>query len=300
MRTLWDFTAPIIAFFLIFGLSTITPSQSFGAVTFGSGYGVSADVSTASDCPSYCTGDFDFDSSGGEYAGFASATSTFFGDSRAQAFYNQSEAYLPELKAFSSSTTGRGGSARAFGVQGFSYEGTESRQITIDFELDANVIDSASFGSERASASIGVLGVDPLNNGEEALNAIAAVDGPFYYGDFSTWYYENIGTQLGTDLLFVNSPSGLEQGQISFNVKPGDVFFVGASLNASSRTGTADAFNTFTSTFADPNVKSQLTIANAVSSVPEPTSLACLSIVTVGWAARRRRAGRSSFNAYIC
>jgi hypothetical protein len=282
MPTLPNFTAPIMAFLLTFGLATITPSQSFGAVTFGSGYGVSADVSTASDCPSFCTGDFDFDSSGGEYAGFASATSTVYGESRAQAFYNQSEAYLPELKAFSSSTAGRGGSAGAFGVQGFSYEGTESREITIDFELDANVLDSGSFGNERASASIGVLGLD-------ALNSIGSVDGPFYYGHFGTWYFENIGTQLGTDSLFVNSPNGSEQGSISFNVDPGDVFFVGASLNASSRTGTADAFNTFTSTFADPNVKSQLTIANAVSSVPEPTSLACLSIVTVSWAARRRR-----------
>lgn len=287
MRIRWNLSTPLMAFCVSIGLGTCISSLSYGAVTFGGGYGVSAGVSTASDCPSFCTGDFDFDSSGGEFSGFASATSTEYGVSRAQAFYNQSEAYLPELKAFSSSTAGQGGSASAFGVQGFAYEGTESKNLTIEFELDANVIDSGSYGSERTSASIGVLGVD-------ALNRIAPVDNPFYYGDFGTWYFENNGTQLGTDSLFVNTPNGSMSGSISFDVNPGDVFFVGASLNASSRTGTADAFNTFKSTFADPNVKSQLTIANPVAAVPEPSGLACLSIVTVGWATRRRRTGHTS------
>ncbi len=99
-------------------------------------------------------GDADFDSSGGEFSGFASASSTVYGVSQAQAFYSSSNSYLPELKAFSSSTAGRGGSASAFAVQGFAYEGTESAEITIEFELDANVIDSGSFGSESAGGAV--------------------------------------------------------------------------------------------------------------------------------------------------
>jgi len=92
-----------------------------------------------------------------------------------------------------------------------------------------------------------MLGLDFFDPGEP-------VNGPEYYSDFGTWYYENIGTQLGTDTAFVNVPNGTDTGSISFTVNPGDVFFVGASLSASSRTATADAFNTFTASFADPTV----------------------------------------------
>ncbi len=272
-------SAPILV--LAIALIALTPATSPAASTFG-GYGVSAGASTSSNCPSFCTGDFDFDSSGGEFSGFASATSMVYGEARAEAFYDKSNAYLPVLKAFSSSTSGRGGSASAFGVQGYTYEGTESRQIEIAFELDANVLDSNSFGSESASASIGILGVSGLFRSNPA-------EYPSYQSDFGTWYFENVGTQLGTESRFVNSPNGLAQGSVSFTVNPGDIFFVGATLSAISRTGTADAFNTFTAVFEDPAVISQLTIANPVAAIPEPTSLSGLSIVTIGWYARRRR-----------
>lgn len=287
MHILRKFSAPIMALTLSCGHHILAPSNSFGDVTFANGFGVSAGASTASDCPSFCTGDFDFDSGGGEGAGYASATSTAHGSSRARAYYSSTDSYLPELKAFSSSSAGKGGSASAFGVQGFLYEGTESGDITIEFELDASVFDSGSYGSESVAASIGVLGVNSI------MEPDAPINGPDYYSDFGTWYYENFGSQLGTDSLFVNTPNGSEIGSITFDVSPGDVFFVGASLQASSRTGTADAFNTFTSTFSDSSqaFASQLTVANAVAAVPEPASMAMLSVVAVSWTARRRRRG---------
>lgn len=253
-----------------------------------SGYGVSAGASTFSDCPSFCTGDSDFDSNGGEFASNASAISSVFGTSKARAYYNGSETYLPELKAFSSSTGGQGGSASAFGVQGYTYEGTESETITIEFVLDANVLDSGSFGSESTSASLGVLGASgPLSSSPE------------YFSDFGTWYFENLNDQLGNGSVAINTPNGSDSGSVSFIVEPGDIFFVGASIRASSRTGTADAFNTFTSSFINltdgsrSDVGSRLFVANPVSvSVPEPSSLAFLSAIICGFTARRRRSDR--------
>ena len=252
-----------MAFLVVGGMNSLTASKSIGQIA--SGFGVSAGVSTASDCPSFCTGDFDFDSDGGEYASFADAISTTYGLSKARAYYSGSEAYLPELKAYSSSTAGQGGSASAFGVQGYIYEGAGTETITINFALDANIFDSGTFGSESASASIGVLGLGLQNPNEP-------IDGPDFYSDFGTWYYENFGMQLGAESLFVDNSTtgGLDTGSISFDVDPGDVFFVGASMRASSRTGTADAFNTFTSTFSNPAIASQLTVANPVA-VPEPS-----------------------------
>ena len=281
MCTIKNFFTVAIGCTVIGGLNLFSSTDLAGQTTFADGFGVSANVSTASDCPSFCTGDFDFDSDGGELESFAGAISTLYGESRARAYYSSDEFYLPELKAFSSSSGGRGGSASAFGVQGFAYEGTETQNITIGFVLDANVIDSGTFGSESAGASLGVLGLDFFDPDQP-------IDGPDYFSDFGTWYFENIGTQLGTDSVFVNTPDGMDSGSVTFEVNPGDVFFVGASLSASSRTGLADASNTFTASFSDPVVASQLSIANPTA-VPEPTGLALLSMVAIGLIPRRRR-----------
>ena len=270
-----------MALFLIGSLNFLTATSSYAAITFASGFGVTAGADTFANCPSFCTGDSEFDSNGGPASSFASATSTRYGLSRAQAFYSSAKTYLPELKALSTSTAGQGGSASAFGVQGYAYEGTATTTLTIDFQLDANVFDSGTFGTESTSASIGVLGLS-------SVDPSMPVVGPVYYASFGTWYFENIGTRLGTDSLFVNTPNGSDTGSIMFTVNPGDVFFVGASLSASSRTGIADAFNTFTATFNNPTVASQLTIANATA-VPEPSSLILLSVATGCFAALRRR-----------
>lgn len=280
MRARRNSVALVIGCIVFSGVNMLSPDCVEGQVNFVGGFGLSASASTASDCPSFCTGDFDFDSDGGEFAGFASAISTKHGISRSRAYYNNSEFYLPELKAFSSSTGGRGGSATAFGVQGFAYNGTEEVDITIAFALDANVIDSGTFGAESVGASLGVLGLGSVVSGQP-------IQGPEFYTDFGTWYFENVGNQLGSDSVFVNSPNGTDTSSVTFSVEPGDVFFVGASLSASSRTGTADAFNTFTSTFTDSGIGSQLFIAN--TAVPEPAALTLFGLVAAGIASRRRR-----------
>ena len=260
-------------------INLMSPSVSTAQIE--SGFGVSASASTSSDCPSFCTGDFDGDSGGGEFASSTSAVSTLFGTSMSESNYNGSETFLPELRAFSSSTGGRGGSATAFGVQGYTFNGTATETVRIDFELDANVLDSGSFGDEVALGRLGVLGIS---------GTPGPFDRPEYFSDFATWFFENPGERLGDETLIINTPNGSESGFVQFNVGPGDSFFVGASLRASSRTGTADAFNTFTSSFSDPAVASQLSIANPVSvAVPEPSSFAFLSALIGGFAARRRR-----------
>ena len=261
-----------------------SPSIAAPQVEIDSGFGVSASAGTFSDCPSFCTGDFDGDSGGGERASSASAISTAFGTSMAQANYNGSETFLPELRAISSSTGGRGGSATAFGVQGYTFNGTETESIRIDLALDANVLDSGSFGDERVSASLGVLGfsgtADPL-------------DRPEYFSDFATWFFENPGDRLGNTGLVIDTPNGVESTFIEFDIAPGDIFFVGADLRASSRTGIADGFNTFTSSFADPAIASQLTVANPVAAVvPEPSAFVVLTALICGFTTRRRKSNR--------
>ncbi len=279
MRNLKSSTAFTMTLALICYLNFHSASQSFGQSLLPSGFGVSAGASTFSSCPSFCTGDADFDSDGGELASIANAISTTYGLSQASAYYAAPETYLPELKALSFSTSGQGGSASAFGVQGYTYDGTVSTTITIDFELDAEVLDSGTFGDESTSASLGVLGADSF---------VA----PLYFSDFGTWYFENLAEPLGNDSLFVDGDTagGVDNGSVSFSVDPGDSFFVGASLRASSRTGTADAFNTFTASFSDPAIASQLIVANPVAAaVPEPSSIALLSLFAASMITRRTK-----------
>ena len=80
-------------------INLMSPSVSTAQIE--SGFGVSASASTSSDCPSFCTGDFDGDSGGGEFASSTSAISTLFGTSMSESNYNGSETFLPELRAFS-------------------------------------------------------------------------------------------------------------------------------------------------------------------------------------------------------
>ena len=274
----------VLSMIMIGCMIAASPSIAAPQAEIDSGSGVSASAGTFSDCPSFCTGNFDGDSGGGEFASSASAVSTVFGTSMAQANYNGSETFLPELRAISSSTGGRGGSATAFGVQGYTYNGTETETIRIDLALDANVLDSGSFGEERVSASLGVLGFSGTDGYFER---------PEYFSDFSTWFFENPSEMLGNAGLSITTPNGSESGFIQFNVGPGDSFFVGASLRASSRTGIADGFNTFTSSFSDPAVASQLTVANPVAAaVPEPSAFVVLTALICGFTTRRRKSNR--------
>lgn len=61
------------------------------------GYGAYASTSTASSCPSYCTGDFQYDSDGGQYSTVANSSENTYATTRAFASITTGN-YLPTLR----------------------------------------------------------------------------------------------------------------------------------------------------------------------------------------------------------
>ncbi|MGB7325625.1 MAG: hypothetical protein WBD31_12195 [Rubripirellula sp.] len=264
-----------LRFFALVACVAATTVCHNASAAITTGYGVSAGVTTYSNCPSFCTGLSDGESSGGEFATFANVSNSTYGTAAARAFYDGSSTYLPVLKAFASSVAGRGAGASAFGAQGFTYSGTEAKLLTIDFQLDASVTGNAAGDlspDNRASASIGV-----LRGGNGLFGSNIA-----FSSGFGTYYYENFGERLGERSVGVTVPNGSSAGSLSFTVNPGDEFFVAASLNATTRAGTVDAFNTFTSSFTDA------TGITAIA-VPEPTSAGVLAMASVVILLTKRR-----------
>lgn len=257
---------------LMVGLSTSTQASIVG------GYGVQASAGTASNCPSYCSGDFQSDINGGEFATSASSSENSYGSASATAVYTGSSTYLPTLKVNASSGLGKRASANAFGVQGYSYNGTET-SITLDFNLHGSVGNNASgYTSSYVSASIAVVASSSLE----------------WYPDFGTLVYEIASLIPGNEVVgnkFVSINDGLDQnssGSITFDVFDGMDFYVVASMNASANNGFADASHTFTMEFDND---SGLTAAQ-VSAVPVPAAVWLFGSGLVGLVglARRRTA----------
>lgn len=226
------------------------------------GYGTYASTSTASNCPSYCTtadgGDFQYDSDGAEFSNTAFAEESSYALGRAQSSLTGST-YLPDLKVLASSDLNKGGFATAFGVQGFTYSGTSAATITLDLDLHGSITDNPSgYTYNVLSASVAVLIGSSLD----------------WYPDFGTLVYEVAGgttVRAGVESLFLGNP-GINQSTsnfITFDIDPGDDFYVVAEMNASGQNGIADAWNTLTLNFDDDTGLA----AASVSNVPLPAAV---------------------------
>jgi len=88
---------------LLMGMAANSPAAII------SGYGIEVSTSTANNCPSFCTGDFQYHSDGGEFSTSATSSENSYGSASSYALYTgSSPTYLPELRVNTSSDLGRG------------------------------------------------------------------------------------------------------------------------------------------------------------------------------------------------
>ncbi len=260
---------------ILLGLALTLPFASHAAIV--SGYGAYASSSTASNCPSYCTtaggGDFQYDNAGGEFNTTASSQETSYANARASADL-ATVGYLPELRVETFAGENRGGFAEAFAIQGFTYDGIDPFSFTLNYNLHGSV-------SANPTGSLS-------NNQLRADVAILIGSDLEYYADFGTLVYEiAFGLEnVGTDSLFITSGSDVNtSGSMTFDLNPGDDFYIVTSMGARSVDGFADGWGTFTMTFDDDT---GLTAAT-VSAVPVPAAVWLFASGLIGLAGIARR-----------
>ncbi|WP_281556244.1 PEP-CTERM sorting domain-containing protein [Thalassomonas sp. RHCl1] len=232
-------------------------------------YGAYAGGYTASNCSSACTtangGDIINTHDGGLSNDSAYASEISYGYSQAYAALDGSS-YLPALKVQASSDEQKGGNAEAFAMQRYTYTGTEATTIDLDINLHGSVGSNNNDGYS--------------NNSLRADVAIFIGDSLEWSTDIATLYYE-LASDMEKDktTLYINSGIDVNNlDSLSFDLQPGENFFVVASMKAKSRNGYADAWNTLSLNFEDD---SKLVAASAASTpvdVPEPTSLGMLGL----------------------
>ena len=225
-----------------------------------SGWGTYSNVSTNSNCPSYCNGNSSFAEDGLYEGGAVSSSSSISnssGDAQASSALSGS-AYTPVLRAASTAGATSGAFASAFAVQGFTYTGTADTTLTLDFSLHGINSSNDSF----IQADFAILRGNDL----------------YFYPDFGTQVYE-AGWDMIDSVNGVESVSDLYIGTageytlstfFDINLSAGDDFFVVSSLRTNAERGaSADALNTLTMQFNDA---SQLQAAS-VSAVPVPAAV---------------------------
>ena len=247
------------------------------ASIIGSGYGAYANTSTASNCTAVgsCSttdnGDFQSDSAGGEFSTTANSTQNSYATARASAELS-GNSYLPTLRVETIADQGRGGFATAFGAQGYTYTGADSFIFNLDYNLHGSVGTNFT-GSNGLRADIAIL----MGNNLE------------WTTDFGTLIYESGLNPIHTNTLFINN--GLDQNRsssLNFELNPGDMFYVVASIGARSVDGFVDGWNTFSMNFLD-NTGLVAETAPAVSAVPVPAAAWLFGSALLGFVGVARR-----------
>jgi len=263
---------------LLLGLAASSPLTSQSAII--SGYGAYASTSTASNCSSGCStangGDFQYNRAGVEFGTIASSTETSYATANAYSSLTGST-YLPELRVETIADAGRGGVATAFGVQGYTYTGSDPFMFTLDYNLHGSV-------GANPTGSIN-------NNGLRADVAILIGNNLEWYPSFATLVYEvayNLDA-VAVDSVFLSD--GIDAntgGSISFQLNSGDEFYVVGSVGARSVDGFADGWNTLSLNFQDDTGLAAVS-AVPVSAVPVPAAVWLLASGMIGLTAVARR-----------
>ncbi|MGI9290262.1 MAG: VPLPA-CTERM sorting domain-containing protein [Gammaproteobacteria bacterium] len=254
-------------------LSILVLSTSANAAIVD-GYGMAASTGTQSNCPSFCTtadgGDFERDFAGGEFSTLAVSSANSYGTAQASAQYSGlSTTYLPILNAYASSGLGKGASAEATGIQGYTYTGAD-KSITLNFNLHGSVENGGGgYASNQLRADIAV---------------IAASSIPFET-DFGTLIFEEVFDDVvDYTSLFISSGLDVDSpGSITFDVTDGMDFYVFAGLEASAKNGVADASNTLSLEFSDA-----VGLEAAVVPVPAAVWLFGSALAGLGWMRRKQ------------
>jgi hypothetical protein len=253
------------------GIIFLATSLTSQATIIGDSYGVSASVSTYGNCFPGCTvsNDDEFSSiSSGGVLDTSSTTSESTHASGAALANLTGLDYLPTLKVMASADLGKKASATAYAQQGFDYLGEEATSISLNLNLHGSVGNNSSgYSSNTLSAKVGILIGEQLD----------------YYPSFGTSYYEFglLGGSFGagTRSLFINNGEDVDvQGNISFDLEPGDSFFVISEMNASSQNGFADAWNTLSMSFIDSTGLNATSNSSTINPVPEPSTILLLML----------------------
>ncbi len=208
-----------------------------------------------------------------DYAVVASVNGTSTGGDNIDSTYNEVDGQnkalaslsggdlLPTLKVMSQSSDSAYSGVIA--VQKFTYDGSEASDFFLNFNLHGDVNSGAS---SPLRADIGVM---------------AAEEVYFYshYGFATNFFEGGDGDMLGYESLFLGN--GMDQNasdSISFNIQPGESFFVYASMEARATNGIVDAWNTLSMNFTDSTGLTAGSFVPPTGSIPEPSNLALLLV----------------------
>lgn len=178
---------------------------------------------------------------------------------RAEAFLTGNTSGEPFLGQF---PNGAVVDASAFASDLFQYTGNVPTTLSLSFNLEGIVSEIPSDSTDITGiyARLAVLADTP------SYRFLPFLDTLVFEMGATLWDQESLQIDQDTNGLIAKRTAVL-----SFNVNPGDTFYVWQKLNVAAVRGTrfADAFHTLTSTFSEPqNVRSL--------AVPEPTSLGLL------------------------
>jgi hypothetical protein len=267
-------TTKILAFAAL-TLGALATGPVHAQAVVGTGYGTHVESSTAGNCPSFCTGsEFADASDGGEFQQSAMASESTYGITRGSVTFASGQSYLPELKAYATAAVGKRASTTAFAAQLFTFTGTDARTVTLQVDLTGSVFNNAS---GYANNTIGA-----------QMAVVRGADLP-WYPSFGTLIYEFVSPEnrLAVGEAFINTPGvTLAQTSLTFDLMPGDSFYVVTQMSASSQNGVADAEHTLKMNFDNPAG------LLAVSAVPEMGTawMALAGLLVFGFGAQRRRA----------
>lgn len=164
---------------------------------------------------------------------------------------------LPTLKVMAQ---GARSYSRALSVQKFTYSGAEAYDFVLNFNLHGDV---SSTATSPLRADIGIILADQVN---------------FYSSSsFSTNFFEGgglMGKKLGYEALFLgNGVNKNAADSITFNIQPGDSFFVYASVRAYAKNGFVNAWNTLTMNFTDSSGLQAGSFIPPQNAIPEPPTV---------------------------
>ncbi|QBG37542.1 PEP-CTERM sorting domain-containing protein [Litorilituus sediminis] len=248
-------------------LLTLTSLTSQAGII--SGWGANTWTRTGDDCMNRCDL-IEYDRDGGHLSTYSRAEENTYGETRALVDITGA-GYLPTLKVYAkASTPDLYNTATAFASQGFDYLGSTSTTISLDINLHGSVT-----GNARLSSAVGVLIGDHWG----------------YYAGFATGFGEagllsGMGNGGENYLSILSGTNVNKQGNISFNINPGESFYILSEMRASATNGIADSWNTLTMNFADAS-KLRAATAPKNGTIPEPSVL-LLMLLGLGFVYRKQ------------